>query len=144
MEKQWQTEKWFVSPYNFEEIPAFKNNAPKSLVFHDVTLRDGEQQAGVVLTKHDKIAVGRALNRAGIDRIEVGIPGTSLEDREAMRALVAATLEARLYSWCRNNKLDIAAAKECESYGVTIELPASTVMMKVCWAQCPRIQRPFL
>jgi len=134
MEKQWQTEKWFVSPYNFEEIPAFKNNAPESLVFHDVTLRDGEQQAGVVLTKHDKIAIGRALNRAGIDRIEVGIPGTSLEDREAMRALVAATLDAKLYSWCRNNKLDIAAAKECESYAVTIELPASTVMMKGAYA----------
>ena len=134
MEKQWQTEKWFVSPYNFEEIPAFKNSAPKSLVFHDVTLRDGEQQAGVVLTKHDKIAIGRALNRAGIDRIEVGIPGTSLEDREAMRALVAATLDAKLYSWCRNNKLDIAAAKECESYGVTIELPASNMMMNGAYA----------
>ncbi len=130
MEKPWQTDDWFVSPYNFEGIPAIKSKPPKTLTFHDVTMRDGEQQAGVVLTKHDKVAMGRALNRAGIDRIEVGIPGTSLEDREAMRALIAASLDADLYSWCRNNKLDIVAAKECGSYGITIELPASDVMMR--------------
>ncbi len=134
MEKQWQTDKWFVSPYNFEEVPDFKDKAPETLSFHDVTLRDGEQQAGVVLTKYDKVMIGRAINRAGVDRIEVGIPGTSSEDREAMRALIAASLDAKLYSWCRNNKLDIAAAKGCGSYGITIELPASTIMMKEAYS----------
>lgn len=130
MSKPWQTDSWFVSPFNFDKEARASTNPPKTVVFHDVTLRDGEQQAGVVFTKYDKVMIGRALNRAGIDRIEVGIPGTSSEDKEAVRALNAATLDVKIYSWCRNNKLDIAAAKECGSLGITIELPASELMIK--------------
>lgn len=130
MDKPWASSKWFVSPFNFDSAMVPKAPDLGKVEFHDVTLRDGEQQAGVVFTKYDKIAIGRALNRAGVDRIEVGTPGLSLEDRDAMRALVAASLESKLFSWCRNNKMDIAAAKECESWGVTIEIPASEAMMK--------------
>jgi len=129
MKTPWQTENWFVSPFNFDEETRAQTNLPKSLTFHDVTLRDGEQQAGVVFTKYDKLAIGRAINRAGVERIEVGTPGTSSEDKEAVRSLIAATLEAKLYSWARNNKLDIEAAKDCESYGVTIELPTSQLLI---------------
>ncbi|MBC7120827.1 MAG: hypothetical protein H5T33_04505 [Candidatus Methanosuratus sp.] len=129
MDKPWITPKWFVSPFNYDSS-LVKPPDVRKVGFHDVTLRDGEQQPGVVLTKYDKIAIGRALNRAGVDRIEVGTPGFSAEDRDALRALVAATLESKLFSWCRNNRLDISAAKECESWGVTIEIPASEVMMK--------------
>ncbi|MEM4656921.1 MAG: hypothetical protein QXX77_00695 [Candidatus Methanosuratincola sp.] len=130
MDKPWMTSKWFVSPFNYDSSIVPKPPDVKKVEFHDVTLRDGEQQAGVVFTKYDKIAIGRSLNRAGVDRIEVGTPGFSSEDREALRALVAASLESRLFSWCRNNRLDISAAKDCESWGVTIEIPASEVMMK--------------
>lgn len=130
MKNPWQTENWFVSPYNFDEEMRAETNIPKSLTFHDVTLRDGEQQAGVVFTKYDKVIIGRAINRAGVERIEVGIPGTSSEDKEAVRALNAATLEVKIFSWARNNKLDIAAAKECGSHGVTIELPTSRLLIE--------------
>ncbi len=37
--------------------------------------------------------------------------------------------EAKLYSWARNNNLDIEAAKDCESYVVTIELPTSQLLI---------------
>lgn len=130
MKTPWQTENWFVSPFNYDEETRAQANLPKSLTFHDVTLRDGEQQAGVVFTKYDKLAIGRAINRAGVERIEVGTPGTSSEDKEAIRALNAATLEAKLFSWARNKKLDIEAAKDCGSYGVTIELPTSQLLVE--------------
>jgi isopropylmalate/homocitrate/citramalate synthase len=129
MKTPWRTENWFVSPFNFDKETRAKTNLPKSLTFHDVTLRDGEQQAGVVFTKYDKLMIGRAINRAGVERIEVGTPGTSSEDKEAVRALNAATLDFKIYSWARNNKLDIEAAKECGSYGVTIELPTSQLLI---------------
>ena len=32
-------------------------NLPKKIKFHDVTLRDGEQQAGLIFTKDQKIAL---------------------------------------------------------------------------------------
>ncbi|MGQ9759442.1 MAG: homocitrate synthase/isopropylmalate synthase family protein [Candidatus Methanomethylicaceae archaeon] len=130
MTKPWQSDKWYVSPFNYHEEVRKKYSPPKRVVFHDVTLRDGEQQAGVIFSKYDKVVVGKALDRARVDRIEVGTPGTSNDDREAMRSLVAATLDAELYSWCRNNRLDITAAKECGSGGVTIEIPASSLMIE--------------
>jgi len=129
-QKMWESSKHYVSPFNFDVAMMGKLSLPKKLKFHDVTLRDGEQQAGLVFTKYDKVMIGRSLNRAGVDRIEVGTPGISAEDRDAMRALIAATLDAKLYSWCRNKKLDIMAAKECGSQGITIEVPASQVIMK--------------
>ena len=39
---------------------------------YDTTLRDGEQTVGVVLSPDDKLAIARALDEAGIDRIEAG------------------------------------------------------------------------
>jgi len=134
MTKPWQIDKWFVSPFNFDKEMVEGTSPPKKLMFHDVTLRDGEQQAGVIFSKYDKVIIGRALDRAGVDRIEVGTPGTSLEDREAVRALIAATLEAKLFSWCRNSKLDIAAAKGCGSWGIAIELPTSTLMIREAYS----------
>jgi isopropylmalate/homocitrate/citramalate synthase len=130
MKTPWQTKNWFVSPFNFDEEARAQTNLPKSLTFHDVTLRDGEQQAGVVFTKYDKVMIGRAINRAGVERIEVGTPGTSSEDKEAVRALNAATLDFKIFSWARNNRLDIEAAKGCGSYGVTIELPTSKLLIE--------------
>ena len=41
---------------------------------HDITLRDGEQQTGVVFTKDDKVRIAEALAEAGIHRIEAGMP----------------------------------------------------------------------
>ena len=121
---------WFVSPFNYDEDLRKKFSLPKKVIFHDTTLRDGEQQAGIIFSKYDKMAIAKALNRIGIDRIEVGIPGISSDDREVIRALIAASLDAKIYSWCRNNKSDISVAKECGSQGVIIEVPASKQMIE--------------
>lgn len=134
MATPWKSEKWFVSPFNYEEEIRKKLFLPEKVVFHDVTLRDGEQQIGVIFNKYDKVAIARALNRAGVDRIEVGMPGTSEEDREAIKAIVTASLEAEIFSWCRNNKLDIEAAKECGSNGVIIETPSSPLMIEKAYS----------
>lgn len=42
----WITEQWFSSPWNYLGDATGKLNLPSSLKVHDVTLRDGEQQAG--------------------------------------------------------------------------------------------------
>ncbi|MDH5806730.1 MAG: hypothetical protein QXW62_02830 [Candidatus Methanomethylicaceae archaeon] len=134
MEEPWKSEKWFVSPFNYEEEARKIFNLPEKVVFHDVTLRDGEQQIGVIFNKYDKVAIARALNKAGVDRIEVGTPGISEEDREAIRAIIAASLEAEIFAWCRNNKLDIEIAKECGSNGVVIETPSSPLMIEKAYS----------
>ena len=62
---------------------------------YDTTLRDGEQTVGVVLSPEDKLAIARALDEAGVDRIEAGFARVSEEDAEAIRLIAGAGLQRR-------------------------------------------------
>ena len=44
----WKTDDWFVSPWNFLENVTKDFKPPKEVKIHDITLRDGEQQAGII------------------------------------------------------------------------------------------------
>ena len=46
----------------------------------DTTLRDGEQSPGATLTSEEKLEVGHALARLGVDVIEAGFPAASDDD----------------------------------------------------------------
>src|SRR3974377_2068440 len=75
----WRTEKWFVSPWNYDPEVAkqFKFPPAKDIKIHDITLRDGEQQAGIAYSLEDKVRIARALAEAGVHRIETGMPAVS-------------------------------------------------------------------
>lgn len=51
----WKTENWYVSPWNYLEEVIQDFNPPEKVKIHDVTLRDGEQQAGIIFTKDDNV-----------------------------------------------------------------------------------------
>jgi len=44
--KPWKSDNWFVSLWNFLEEVTRDFKPPKQVKIHDITLRDGEQQAG--------------------------------------------------------------------------------------------------
>jgi len=64
------------------------------VVFHDVTLRDGEQTPGVVFNADDKLKIARLLSEVGVRRIEAGMPVISDEERSAIRSIVKEGLES--------------------------------------------------
>jgi hypothetical protein len=54
--KPWKDEYWWTSPYNF--IPEVKNKIKiEGIKINDETLRDGEQQSGVVLRGEERITI---------------------------------------------------------------------------------------
>lgn len=73
----WKSENWFVSPWNYLDEVKKDFIIPEKVKIHDVTLRDGEQQAGVIFTKDDKIRIAEKLSEVGIHRIEAGMPAVS-------------------------------------------------------------------
>jgi len=75
----WLPRYWFVSPLNFAEEVRRDLTPPERVLVHDTTLRDGEQLAVVVFRRDEKVRIAAALDEAGVDRIEAGMPAVSQE-----------------------------------------------------------------
>ena len=121
----WHTDRWFTSPWNF--LPEVRDDLelPGSVQVHDVTLRDGEQQAGVVFTKDDKLRIAEALAEAGVPRIEAGLPAVSPADEAAVRAMVEMGLPSKISAFSRCMVDDVKRAADCGVDGVVMEIPSS-------------------
>jgi len=121
----WKTDNWFVSPWNYllEVTKGFK--PPKNVRIHDVTLRDGEQQAGVTFSKDDKIRIAEKLAEAGIHRIEAGMPAVSPADEAAIKEIVKRNLGPEIFCFARCMVDDVKRAADCGVKGVVMEIPAS-------------------
>ncbi len=92
---------------------------------YDTTLRDGEQTIGVVLTPGQKLEIARALDAAGIDRIEAGFPRVSEDDFEAVRMIAGAGLAAEVWGFSRAVQADVDALVELGVHASVIESPIS-------------------
>ncbi len=101
----------------------------KNIIIDDTTLRDGEQTAGVVFSKGEKIAIARMLDAIGVQELECGIPAMGEEERDSIRALVELGLSARLITWNRAVVSDIEASLLCGVTAVDISLSVSDIMI---------------
>jgi isopropylmalate/homocitrate/citramalate synthase len=124
-DQPWKTDRWFSSPWNYlpEVTEAFQ--LPARVQVHDVTLRDGEQQAGVVFTKDDKVRIAASLADAGVHRIEAGLPAVSPADDAAVREIVKLGLPSKIYAFSRCMVDDVKRAADCGVDGVVMEIPSS-------------------
>jgi len=133
MKKPWITDKWWVSHLNFVDEVRAGLKLPKEVVIHDITLRDGEQQAGLVFDKEDKIKIARMLDELGVHRIEAGLPAVSREDKEAVKAIAHEGLNAKIFCFSRCMKADVDLALECDVEGVEMEIPSSEHIIKYAY-----------
>ena len=92
---------------------------------YDTTLRDGEQSVGVVLGPEDKLEIAKALDAAGIDRIEAGFPRVSDDDWRAVELVVGAGLRAEVWGFSRAVQADVEALVELGVPASVIESPIS-------------------
>ncbi len=60
----WKTNDWFVSEWNYAPEVTKDFKFAKNIKIHDVTLRDGEQQTGVILSKDEKIRIAEGAGRS--------------------------------------------------------------------------------
>ncbi len=130
MDKPYHTKNWFTSPWNWEPTVSKDYHFAKKIEIHDITLRDGEQQAGVILRKDDKIRIDEKLAEAGVHRIEAGMPAVSPQDKEAIIEIVKEKFGPKIFAFSRCMKKDVALAAECGVDGIVIEIPSSEHIIK--------------
>jgi homocitrate synthase NifV len=100
-----------------------------TIMIDDTTLRDGEQTAGVVFSRREKMAIALMLDEIGIHELECGIPAMGAEERDSIRDIVAMGLNSRLITWNRALIPDIRASIECGIKAVDISLSVSDRMI---------------
>jgi len=126
----WKTDNWYVSPWNYLEEVTKGFNPPKKVRIHDVTLRDGEQQAGIIFTKDDKIRIAEKLAEVGVHRIETGMPAVSPPDEAAIKEIVKRNLGPEIFCFTRCMVDDVKRAVDCGVKGIVIEIPASAHLVE--------------
>jgi isopropylmalate/homocitrate/citramalate synthase len=126
----WFTSQWFTSPWNHDDDVA-RYAFPSEVKIHDVTLRDGEQQAGIEFSADDKLRIAEGLAEAGVHRIEAGLPAVSPEDEKAVKMIVDANLPATVYAFSRCMVDDVKRALDCGVQGVIMEVPSSRHLIEL-------------
>ncbi len=129
----WKSNDWFVSEWNYADEVRKELKFAKQIKIHDVTLRDGEQQTGVIFSKDEKIRIAEALAEAGVHRIEAGMPIVSPSDNDAIKEIVKRNLGPQIFSFCRCMKEDVQRAVDTGVKGVVMEIPSSKHMVELAY-----------
>jgi isopropylmalate/homocitrate/citramalate synthase len=125
MQGQDEAKRWETSPFSDEAHSG--SNFPKEVRIADCTLRDGEQQAGIVFTKQDKVEIARALDRLGVYEIEAGTPASSDEDRQAIEEIAGAGLKAKISALARGRRDDIDLVANSGAWAARLSMPISAI-----------------
>jgi len=97
----------------------------------DTTLRNGEQTAGVVFSKHEKIRIAKLLDEVGIPEIEIGTPSLGPAEREIIKEIIASKPNCKLFTYCEADPANIAYAVECGIKNIIINISTSDLHLKV-------------
>ncbi len=126
----WDNELWCISSFNFEDAVRKGRNFSPNLRIADCTLRDGEQQPGVVFHKTEKVRIAELLDELGIHEIECGMPAVSKDDADAIREINKKGLKAKTTALARAVKEDIDVVSDVGCWGIVLSLPVGYLQIK--------------
>jgi homocitrate synthase NifV len=103
--------------------------------FSDTTLRDGEQAPAVAFTVKEKVAIARALDAVGVQRLEAGSPIMGGPEARALCQIADAGLNTQVVAWCRADRADLVAAQRCGLVDVHVCIPVTSAHVALKFGQ---------
>ncbi len=97
----------------------------------DTTLRNGEQAAGVVFSKHEKIRIARMLDEIGVPEIEIGTPTIGPLEREIIKEIAASDIKSKLFVYCEASPENVEVADCCGIKNLILNISTSDLHIKV-------------
>jgi len=107
-----------------------KNIDDEKINIIDSTLRSGEQTAGVVFSKNEKIRIAKMLDEIGIPEIEVGVPSNSEHERDIIKAIINLKLSSRIFGYCEADPKEVDYAIQCGLKNIVITVFTSNGHIK--------------
>ncbi len=108
-----------------EQTPA------EQIIIFDTTLRDGEQALTASLSVNEKLQIALALERLGVDIMEVGFPISSPGDFDSVQQIAKTIKNSRVCALARAVEADIKACAEAlkpaEHFRIHTFISTSTV-----------------
>ncbi len=127
---KWLSDKWYTSNWNHVAEVTKEFNFQDKIKLHDVTLRDGEQQTGLMLNVDQKLRLAEKMAEVGIQRIEAGMPAVSPQDAKAIEEIVKRDFGPEIFGFARCMVEDIKRAADCGVKGIVVEIPSNEQMIK--------------
>ena len=125
-----KTKQWYTSALNFNNNVTSTYNFKDKIKIHDVSLRDGEQQSGIVFNSDQKLELATLMSEIGIHRIEAGMPAVSKDDELAIKRIVKSNLKSEIFAFGRCMVDDVKRAQDCGVKGIVIEIPSNEELIK--------------
>ncbi|MGM0366458.1 MAG: homocitrate synthase/isopropylmalate synthase family protein [Actinomycetota bacterium] len=96
----------------------------------DTTLRNGEQTAGVVFSKHEKLRIAKLLDEIGVPEIEVGTPALGEVERDIIGAIAGSGLKSRVFAYCDADPQHVEYAVQTGVKNVILNISTSDIHIK--------------
>ena len=104
---------------------------PKQVSIWDETLIEGENTPTVFLTYSERVRLAKYMDELGVSIINIGFPGFSEEEREAVRRVSNETFtQARLAASARITKEDIDACLSSHIREIALSTPFNNLNLK--------------
>jgi len=130
--KKWLNKDFWTTEFNWLEDVRKDFEIQDQIWVHDCTMREAEQQIGIVFKPDEKLAIAKQLDKLGVNSFEI-FPVISQDDIDIVKEILKMDLKPQMRCLCRWLHKDIDIALETGTKAVLVENTANPWNNKIAY-----------